>query len=232
MKKTIVTASIALGFIVVGRAAELSVQPSKDARIMGHSSEVNMNGGTSARLRATGIVKKDTEFIIMDFDRAELKKFVDNKTGITGKLLVTIRDFPAGEDGVELKMAAIDAASDWNEGSGNQVQAQKGESCATAAKFDEQKWSLPNGKEVDSFRDLVWDGSNVRTKRNNNSLKVNKDDVGKELEFSLDSEFIKHLATSEKCQGLFIYHEDSKAKVDIFSREQKNREPKLVLSTK
>jgi hypothetical protein len=214
-----------------GLAAEASFKVVKDARILGHSSEASFNGGASARLRSTGIAKTSAEFILLDFDRAAIKAFVEKNADktISGKLVLNVREVQGVTDPVELKVASIDAASAWNEGSGSQVQAKKGESCSVAARFDEQKWTLPDGKEVENFRALVWDGAKVRSVLNGKSVAVTGDSAGKNVEVVLEAPFVRHLATSATCQGIFVLHEHDKAKIDVFSKEQVRKGAELLL---
>ena len=50
------------------------------------------------------------------------------------------------------------------------------------------------------------------------------------VEIVLDEAFLKHLATNAKCRGLFLFLRDKSARIDLFSREQEAKTPKLVLS--
>lgn len=214
-----------------GLAAEASFPVVKDARILGHSSEASSNGGASARLRATGIAKTSAEFILLDFDRAAIKAFVEQNAGktLSGKLVLNVREVQGVTDPVDLKAAAVDAASVWNEGSGSQEQAKKGESCSVAARFEEQKWTLPDGNEVENFRALVWDGAKVRSVLNGKSAAVTGASAGNSLTVELEAAFVRHLATSATCQGLFLFHESTTAKIDVFSKEQVKKGAQLML---
>lgn len=231
--KTIRCVAMVLACAVsVGSAEELSLNPTKDARILGHSSEQDQNGGASTRLRTTGIAKTATEFAIFDFDRAAIKDFVEKNKGktLSGKFTVNIREaqgmtVPA----VKLEVASIDAASEWNEGGGAQAPAKKGESCATAAKFDEKKWALPNGAEVGEFRDLVWDGAQVKGLVNSKGVEITKDSTGQQATIEIDAALVKHLGSSASSQGLFLFHRDGGARIDVYSREQANKGAVLVL---
>jgi len=230
MKKAMCVAAILLSVATLN-AAELSLNATKDARIFGHSSETALNGGSSARLRTVGIGKSSYELTILDFDRAAIKAFVDGNAGktLSGKLVLNVRELQGFEDPVKLEVASIDAASDWVEGTGSQVQAKKGECCAVAARFEEQKWTLPNGTEVANLRDLVWDGKAVKGVGNGKSLAIAKDDGGKQVELELDAALIRHMATSANCKGIFLFHQDAKAKVDFFSKEQVKKGSVLIL---
>ena len=94
-------------------AASLRLLPTKDARILGHRSEVGQNCGRSARLRTVGIKRGSAEFVIMDFDRAALKAFLEKNKGktITGKLVLVVRQVQGPK--TKLEVATIDAGVDF-----------------------------------------------------------------------------------------------------------------------
>lgn len=214
--------------------AELVLKATKDARIMGHASEVGENGGKSARLRMVGITRGGAEFVILDFDRAALKTFLENNKDkeVTGKLVVVVREVQGADDKVKVEAASIDCAVDWNEGERSQQKAEKGECCASWAQAEDKKWTTVDGKEVGQFREMVYDGKKVTTVLNSGSVEVTKDDGDKTKEIPLDANFVKHVGTSDKCRGVFLFIQDNKAKVDIFSREQAQKSASLVVAVK
>ena len=214
-------------------AATLTLQATKDARILGHRSEVNQNCGKSARLRTVGITRGSAEFVIMDFDRASLKEFLEKNKGkaVSGKLMLNVRQVQGAEK-VKVEVATIDCAVDWVEGTGTQTKAKKGESCALAAQFEVKKWAKPDGTEVARFKAMVYDGNEVTTVLNSKGVEVKPADAKKYVEIELDEKLIKHLGTDANCRGLFLFHRDKRAKADIYSREQNRRAPKLVVTAK
>ncbi|MCX7591756.1 MAG: hypothetical protein N2255_09025, partial [Kiritimatiellae bacterium] len=186
------------------------------------------------RLRMVGIQRTSAEFAIMDFDRAELKSFLEKNKDkqVKAKLVVVIREVQGVEETpVNLEVGAIDCAVDWNEGEGSQVKAQKGESCALAAQAEEKKWATPEGKEVAQFRDLVWADGKLLVPVNAKSVPISKDMKNVPVEIELESAFLRHLAQDANCRGIFLFHRDKNAKIDIYSREQAQYPPQLVLAT-
>ncbi|MGQ9661687.1 MAG: hypothetical protein ACUVWX_05010 [Kiritimatiellia bacterium] len=225
--------AMVLAFQLGALAETLTLKPTKDARIMGHPQEVDQNGGTSTRLRTVGIQRSSAEFVIMDFDRSELKAFLEKNKDkqIKAKLVVVIREVEGVEETpVNLEVGAIDSAVDWNEGSGAQVKAQKGEVCAAAAQAEVKKWTRPDGTEVDQFRDLVWADEKMLALVNGKSVAIAKDTKNVPAEIELEPAFLQHFVQDQNCRGLFLFHRDQKAKIDIYSREQAQHPPKLVVT--
>jgi len=214
-------------------AATLNLPATKDARILGHRSEVNQNCGKSSRLRMVGITRGSAEFVIVDFNRAQLKEFLEQQKdkAVSGKLMINVREVKAGEK-IKVEVATIDCAVDWVEGTGVQAKAKKGESCALAAQFETKKWAKPDGTEVARFKEMVYDGNEVTTVLNSKGVEVRPADARKYVEIELDEKLIKHLGTDANCRGLFLLIRDKKAKVDLYSREQNRRGPKLVVTAK
>jgi hypothetical protein len=233
--KRVVGVVLAAG-MVVGSAAfgeDLTLKPTKDARILGHEQERDQNGGQSTRLRAVGIARDSAEFPIMDFDHAAVKAYLDQNKDkkFKAKLVLPLREVQGlPETPVKLEVATLDSAVDWNEGQGNQKKAEKGECCALAAQFGEKKWTTVSGKEVEQFKDLVWDGEKVTTVLNGKGVDIGKDDGTKTVEIELDDVVLKHLATNPNCRGLFLFHRDKGARIDIFSREQAQKCATLVVT--
>lgn len=234
MKRAITVATIGMLALAAGvRAEPQEFLPTKDLRMMCHTEEQDFNGGQSTRLRTTGLERSGAEFPVMDFDHAALKTFLEaNKDKkVTAKLVLVIREVAGVQDApVKLEAATVDAAADWNEGEGNQVKAKKGEACYNAAQLDEKKWATADGKEVDNFLALVQKDGQPTGKVNSKGAEVAKDAADKTVEIVLDEAFLKHLATNAKCRGLFLFLRDKSARVDLFSREQQAKTPKLVLS--
>ena len=214
-------------------AATLTLEATKDGRILGHRSEVNQNCGKSSRLRTVGIMRGSAEFVIMDFDRARLKAFIEVNKGkaLSGKLMLNVRQVQGGEK-AKLEVASLDCSVDWVEGEGSQKKAQRGEACALAAQFDVKKWAKADGTEVGRFKELVYDGKEVTTVLNSKGVEVSKADAKKYVEIELDEALIKHLGTDANCRGLFLLHRDKRVKADVYSREQNRRGPKLVVTAK
>jgi hypothetical protein len=221
---------LVLAVAVAADAAQLSLEATRDARIMGHRAERDQNGGKCSRLRTVGVVRGSAEFMILDFDRAKLKGFLEKQKDkkISGTLQVQVREMHC--DKVKVEVATLDAGADWAEGERCQKKAKKGECCALAARMDEAKWTTADGKEVERFRDLVYDGDKITTRVNSAGVEVTRKDEKSYVEIKLDEAFVKHLAAAEHCRGLFLFHRDKQAKVDFFSREQNRREPKLVVT--
>ena len=211
-------------------AASLKLEPTKDARVLGHRSEVGQNCGRSSRLRTVGIKQGSAEFVIMDFDRAALKAFLEKNEGktISGKLVLVVRQVQGPK--TKLEVATIDAGVDWVEGTKSQQDAEKGECCALWAQQVVKKWAPADGKEVGRFKELVYDGEKVTTVLNSKGVELAKDDGGKTVEIELDEKLVKHLGTNQNCRGLFLFHRDPQAKVDVFSREQNRKQPRLVVT--
>lgn len=219
--------------VAAGAAAaeELALPATRDARIMGHRTEVKYNGGTSSRLRAVSVTKSSAEFVIMDFDRAALKAFVDRHKGkaLTGKLVVFLREVQ--RDTAKVEVASLDSATDWNEGERSQQAAEKGECCAAAAQLDVKEWTRPDGTKVNTFRDLIYDAAakKIRTVLNSKSVEVKAGQTGT-IEIELDEKLLRHIATNDKCRGIFLFHRSSRAQVDFFSREQNRKVPRLTVA--
>ena len=231
--RSVLTCALVLALVSGAAAATLTLSPTKDARVLGHRSEVNQNCGKSTRLRMVGIARGTAEFVIMDFDRAQLKEFVEThkEKTLSGKLMLNVREVQGGEK-IKVEVATIDCGVDWAEGTGVQTKAKKGESCALAAQFEVKKWAKPDGTEVERFKPLVYDGKEVTTVLNSKGVEVSQGDAGKYVEIELDEKLIKHLGTDANCRGLFLFHRDKQAKADIYSREQNRRAPKLVVTAK
>jgi hypothetical protein len=214
-----------------------SLESQRDARVMFHSSEEELNGGASPRLRASNIDGAGAECGIVDFDRAALKAALDQNKGktVVVKLNLNVREVVAGQSGT-LQIAALDVGSDWNKGEKNQAKADKGEVCAKAARFGEKAWSTADGKEVGTLRDVFWDSSvsKAKTMVNENTLTINAADKGKTISVVLDPKFVAHLATDAKCKGIVLFtSEHNGVLLDVNGREQHpNGAPTLTVSVK
>ena len=214
-----------------------SLDSQKDARVMFHSSEEELNGGLSPRLRASNIDGAGAECGIVDFDRAALKAALDQNKGktVVVKLNLNIREVVAGQSGT-LQIAALDTASDWTKGEKNQAKADKGECCAKAAQFGVKPWTTADGKEVGTLRDVFWDSGTDKAKTlvNENTLTINASDKGKTLSVVLDPKFVQHLATDAKCKGIVLFtSEHNGVLLDLNGREQQpNGAPKLTVLVK
>lgn len=234
MRQAMTWAVIALLAMVLGvRADSQELLPTKDLRMMCHAEEQDYNGGQSTRLRTTGLERSGAEFPVMDFDHTALKAYLEQNKGkkIQVKLVLVIREVAGIADApVKLEAAAVDSTVDWNEGEGSQVKAKKGEACFSAAQLEEKKWTGADGKEVANFQVLVQKDGQPATLVNSQGADVAKDAAEKSVEIPFDEAFLKHLATDANCRGLFLFLRDKTARVDIFSREQTAKAPKLVLS--
>lgn len=230
--RTVATIAV-LALVSAAQAEPQEFLPTKDLRLMCHTEEQDANGGQSTRLRTTSLERSGAEFPVMDFDHAALKAFLDENKGkkVTAKLVLVIREVAGVQDApVKLEAAAVDSAVDWNEGEGNQVKAKKGEACYAAAQAEEKKWATADGKEVASFLELVQKDGQPTGLVNGKGADVAKDAADKTVEIVLDEAFLKHLATDAKCRGLFLFLRDKTARIDVFSREQNAKTPKLILS--
>ena len=208
----------------------LSLPATRDARMTHHPSEIDNNSGRSNRLRVTSILKKSSEFVIIDFDRAALKAFVDKYAGqdFEGKLVLVVREVQGGAAKVEV--CALDSAVDWNEGETDLSKAQKGEASALEAQTGTTKWKTPDGQEVEKFKDLIYKDDAVVPLVNSKS--VNAENGSGEVAIPLDDAFIRHLGMDPNCRGLVLFHREQNSKVDFFSRDQNGKVPKLEVSTK
>src|SRR5881628_521183 len=99
------------------RANELSLPPVKDVRITFYPAESEFNGGASPRLRTSNIKLNAGEAIIMDFDRAAIAAFLEKnkEKRVAAKLVMISRGLHHGST-AKIEAAALDTASDWNEG--------------------------------------------------------------------------------------------------------------------
>jgi hypothetical protein len=214
-----------------------TLESQKDARVMFHQSEEELNGGGSPRLRASNIDGAGAECGIVDFDRAALKASLERNKGkaVTVTLNLNVREVVAGQSGT-LQIAALDSASDWNVGDKNQAKADKGEVCAKAAQFGVKAWTTADGKEVATLRDVFWDSgaSKPKTMVNENTLAISAADKGKTLSVVLDPKFVQHLATDPKCKGIVLFNgEHGPVLLDLNGRNQQpNGAPTLTVSVK
>ncbi|MFW5870877.1 MAG: hypothetical protein ACOC6C_05725 [Verrucomicrobiota bacterium] len=213
----------------VRKADKITLEATRDTRFTHHSSEVNRNSGKSNRLRTRGIERGSAELVVVDFDRAKLKGFVKKYEGqsFSGKLKLHVRQVQNGS--AEVKVCALETASEWNEGSGVLDKAKPGEATVLEAKTGQEKWVTPEGKEVKEFKDLIYRDGEIIVKDNEHG--VNVSDSGP-VEIQLDEEFIRHYATSPNVKGLVLYHWDNDAKIDFFSRDQYGKAQQLVVETK
>lgn len=212
------------------KADTLTLPATRDTRMTHHSSELDNNSGKSNRLRVTSITKKSSEFVLLDFDRAALKAFLDQYAGqdFEGKLSLVVREVQGGAAKVEV--CALDSAVDWNEGDNDLKKAAPGEATAIEAQTGKTKWKTASGEEVEKFRDLIVKDDAVVALVN--SKGVTADNGSGEIEIPLDDAFLRHLATDPNCRGIVLFHREPNSKVDFFSRDQHGKSPKLVVSTK
>jgi len=209
---------------------EVTLKPVKDARITCHPSEARFNSGGATRLRARGIQTGAAELIIMDFDRAVIGAFLEQKAGmkIEAKLVLQVREVQNGPG--KLEMAALDSAVDWGEGKGVQEPAQKGDCAFLAAQTGVKPWTTAAGKEVANLRDLFYDAS---TRKVTTLLNGHSADVAagmKTVSLVLDGTFLKHLATDKNARGVVLFTRHPSAKLDVYGRAQSRREARLVLT--
>jgi len=236
------TALPALAFFLIHAAAaaaekpaanELSLPPAKDVRITFYPAESEFNGGASPRLRTSNIKLNAGEAIIMDFDRAAIAAFLDKNKDkrVAAKLVMVSRGLHHGST-AKIEAAALDTASDWNEGDKTQTKASKGEATFVAAQFETKAWTTADGKEVPNLRDLFFDSASdtIKTLLNGPTLTVKAADTEKPVALELDATFVEHLARSANCRGLIVFNRDRNMLADFYSREQDNNGPKLVLS--
>lgn len=234
--------SILFGLVVVlslgvrAAAEDLSLPATKDTKVScfksDESDETGWNNGKAERLRAKGIQKNSAEIILIDFDRAALKAFIEKNAGkdVKAKLALKVVQVQAGP--AKLELAALDTASEWTEGDKDSANADKGESSCAAAQKGVKKWTTADGKEADGLRDLVYnrEDDKVKTLQNANSVEVSEKSTTVELE--LDAAFLKHLATDANCRGVVLFHRDQRAKLDFSSREKADKAPTLVVTAK
>jgi hypothetical protein len=220
--------------MVSGVMAEpLVLQPTKDVRIMCDPSEMEFNGGQATRLRMRAPAQQSAEIPILDFDRAEIQKFMEaNKDKkITATLSVVVREVAGvGDTPVKVELGALDTASDWIEGEQMQGPAKKGESSAAEAQAQTRKWTTAAGQEVDSLKELIWRDGRIATLVNNSRADVKQNTAGRTIQIQLDDAFLKHVATDANCRGVYLFCLDGTAMIDLFSREQSGRPPRLTLA--
>jgi hypothetical protein len=133
-----------------------------------------------------------------------------------------------------VEVCALDSAVDWNEGDKNGAQAAEGESCFTAAQFGVKQWQTAAGKDVNDIGALLYDKAidEILTKLNSKSLEISRDHAGQPVTFELDEEVVKHLAASETCRGLVLFHRDRSSKVGFFSMDQHGKGSSLTVTAK
>ncbi len=211
------------------KADSITLEAARDTRLTHHSQELNLNSGKSNRLRARGIERGSAELVVIDFDRSKLKRFVEKYEGqsFSGKLMLHVRQVQDGS--AEVKVCALETASQWNEGSGVLDKAKPGEATALEAQAGRKKWVTPKGKEVKEFKDLVYRNGEIIATKNEHGVKISGSGP---VAITLDGDFIRHYATSPNVKGMVLYHWDNDAKVDFFSRDQYDKAPELVVKTK
>ena len=219
--------------VLVGtsNAEPLTLHPTRDTGISGHPREAEYNNGRGTRLRTAALQGGDPGFVLIDFDRGALAAFLERHgDDVSAKLVLHVRQVQGGAATIEV--GALDSASDWNEGRGAFSQAQEGEATARMAQHGLESWTTPDGREVDTFRDLFYDPATgeVNMVLNSSTIEVKEADRLKTVEIELDRELLAHMANSEHCRGLVLFHRTEGVKADVFSREQRGREPKLVVT--
>jgi Protein kinase domain len=208
----------------------LILKTTRDARIICHREERDFNYGGGQRLRTRALQSNSAEIVIMDFDRARLKDFLEKRPDrrLTARLMLWVYEVQGGTGKVEV--AALDSASDWKEGDKTQKRAAKGESCSLAAQMDVELWKTPGGKEVTGFRALLYDAKKKKLKVPVNSKSAEVSRNQEAVIIDLDERLVKHLATAPNCRGLAIFTRHATGKFDFYSRERADKIPKLVIS--
>jgi hypothetical protein len=216
-----------------GPANALTLPAVKDVRVTFYPSEAEFNGGISPRLRTSNIKINAGEAILMDFDRKELAGFLDKNKDkrFAAKLVLVSRGLHHGST-AKIEAAALDTASDWNEGDKSQTKAAKGEACFVAAQFETKPWTNAEGKEVANLRELLYDAKtdSIKTVLNSNTLTVKAGDAEKPVALELDAKFVEHLARAAECKGLVVFNRDRNMLADFYSREHDSNAAKLVLT--
>ena len=206
-------------------------KPTRDARITCHPSEVGYNNGGANRLRTVGIQKTSAELVLIDFDHAAMRAFVEKNAGreISGRLTLHVYQVQRGPAKVEV--AVLDSGADWVEGDKTLKPADKGESCCLAAQKDVKPWTTVDGKSVANIKDLLYDAKAdaIKTLANSRGVEVSSQ---KTVAIDLDGALIRHLATAAACRGLVLFNRHPQAKVDFFSRDQNRRGPALVVTAR
>lgn len=212
---------------------ELALPASKDVRVTFHSTEAEFNGGASPRLRTSNIKINAGEAIIMAFDRAAIANFLEQHKDrrVTAKLILVSRGLRHGSS-AKIEAAALDTASDWNEGDKSQAKAAKGEAAFVAAQYETKAWTTADGKEVANLRELFYDRETdaLKTLLNAHAVTVKAADAEKPVTLELDVKFIAHLAGAPACKGLIVFNRDRTMLADFYSREHDRHGPRLVLS--
>jgi hypothetical protein len=215
----------------VGVAQELSLEPTKDAQIFGHSKERKLNGGKSSRLRTKAIQNNHSELCLLAFDQDALQDFVKKMEGkkLTATLSLVVRQVKGKE--VKVEVATVEAAHDWTEGEQKQKPAQKGDVCYNAAQLDVHPWATADGTEVANLEALIYDpdADKILTTLNENALVVKAADKNKRVKIQLSEAVLNQLAAGKMCRGLVLFTRAPKNAAHFYSREQSRKEPKLVV---
>lgn len=231
-RRTILCLVATLAALVGTSGAEsLTLHPTRDTAVSGHPREAEYNNGRGTRLRTAALQGDDSGFVLIDFDREALADFIERHgEDVSAKLVLHVRQVQGGPATIEV--GALDSSADWNEGRGAFGPAQEGEATARMAQHGLESWATPDGREVDTFRDLFYDPTTgeINMVLNRSTIEVEEADRLEAVEIVLDPELLAHMANSEHCRGLILFHRTEGAKADFFSREQRGREPKLVVT--
>ncbi len=207
----------------MGQPGEITLQGVRDAKFGSHSIQLTQNFGAANRLRTKGIQAGHCEIVLIDFDRSELRRFVEARRGrkLSGELEMHVYEIDRPQ--ADIHVATLQTASEWEEGQTSFDQAQRGESCYTWARYQVERWKTQDGAEVENLRDLFYDlnADEVKTIENSHSPTVRDGD--RTVTIQLDEKVIKDLALNENCRGLILFNRHPEARLDFYSRRQANR---------
>lgn len=230
----LVLATILLAIAGAPAADDTTLLPTKDTRILFNDAERTLNGGQSTRLQVCDIAGREPEFGLIDFDRAAIKAFIRARARakITATLKLVARDVvPAAASG-KLEVFPLITTAEWSEGSGDHAEAKAGEPNALFAAAPDKKWLNVKNKPVESFLELISsakDGGKAAM-INSVGVEISGQVANQELSLVLDAALIQVLANQQNCNGLVLFTRSKACRLAVYSREQVNAWPRLVLS--